>query len=280
MAEHYSGIDNTCIIITRFQKESKGVKMEYANIRVEKNGFTGILTINHPPANAINVATLEDINKALDEFETDRGIRAIIITGSGEKAFCAGFDVTDAARADIALQTGQGTWTRLDRISKPTIAAINGFALGGGCELALACHFRIMSDSPKASIGLTELNLGIIPGWGGTVRMAKLLGRSKALDLILFSKKLKASEALEIGLVDKASADVMKDALELADRISERPPVAVAAVLKAMDGLSYNGLNEGLKLEKDGVKASGRSADAREGFAAFFEKRKPVFKGE
>ncbi|MFA6034463.1 MAG: enoyl-CoA hydratase-related protein [Myxococcota bacterium] len=254
--------------------------MEFENIVLEKKGRTGILTINHPPANAINVATLEDINKALDEIETDGDIRVAIITGAGEKAFSAGFDITDAARADLALHTGQGTWTRLDRFMKPTIAAINGFALGGGCELALACHFRIMSDNPKAVMGLTELNLGIIPAWGGTVRLTNLLGRSKALDMILFSKKLTAGEAMETGLVDKVSGDVMKDALELAEKIAERPPIAVRCVLKAMDGLAYNGLNEGLKCERDGVKTAGRSSDAQEGFAAFFERRKPVFKGE
>jgi enoyl-CoA hydratase/carnithine racemase len=254
--------------------------MEYTNIILEKKGFSGILKINHPPANAINVATLEDINKAIDELEMDKDIRVIIITGSGEKAFCAGFDVTDAAKADLALYAGQGTWTRIDRLTKPTIAAINGFALGGGCELALACHFRIMCDNPRATIGLTELNLGIIPGWGGTARMAKLLGRSKALDLILFSKKITAGQALELGLIDKVSSDVMNDALELAERISERPPVAVSSVLKVMDALNYSGLDEGLKLEKDGVKAVSRTLDAQEGFAAFFEKRKPVFKGQ
>ena len=254
--------------------------MEYANIIVERKGYLGILTINHPPANAINVATLEDINKGLDEFEQDKNVRVIIFTGYGERAFCAGFDVTDAAKADVALHTGQGTWTRIDRLTKPTIAAINGFALGGGCELALACHFRIMSENPKALIGLTELNLGIIPGWGGTVRMTKLLGRSKALNLILFSKKIGAAEALEAGLVDKVSTDVMKDAIDLAELIAERPPVAVSCVLKAMDSLNYNGLNEGLKFERDGVKTAGQSADAREGFSAFFERRKPEFKGE
>ncbi len=254
--------------------------MEYANVIVERKGYTGILTINHPPVNAINVATLEDINKALNELEEDKNVRVIIFTGSGEKAFCSGFDVTDAGRADISLYTGQGTWTRIDRLSKPTIAAINGYALGGGCELALACHFRIMSDNPKAKIGLTELNLGIIPAWGGTVRMTKLLGRSKALNLILFSKKIEATEALDAGLIDKISPDVMKDALELAGLIAERPPVAVSCVLKAMDSLSYNGLNEGLKLERDGIKTVSRSADAREGFNAFFERRKPDFKGE
>jgi enoyl-CoA hydratase/carnithine racemase len=254
--------------------------MEYANVIVERKGYAGILTINHPPANAVNIAMLEDINKALNELEEDKNVRVIIFTGSGEKAFCAGFDLTDASRADLSLLAGQGTWTRIDRLSKPTIAAINGFAFGGGCELALACHFRIMSENPKAQIGLTELNLGIIPGWGGTVRMTKLLGRSKALDLILFSKKIGAAEAFEAGLINKTSPDVMKDALELAERIAERPPVAVSCVLKAMDSLNYNGLNEGLKLERDGIKTVGRSADAREGFAAFFERRKPDFKGE
>ena len=254
--------------------------MEFENIVLEKKGHTAILTISHPPANAINVSTLEEFNKALDDLETDKNIRVVIITGAGEKAFCAGFDVTDAGKPDVALFAGQGTWTRIDRFMKPTIAAINGFALGGGCELALACHFRIMSDNPKAAIGLTELNLGIIPGWGGTVRLTRLLGRSKALDMILFSKKLPAGDALQAGLVDKVSGDVMKDALDLAEKIAERPPIAVGAVLRAMDSLAYGGIDEGLKCERDGVKTAGRSADAGEGFAAFFERRKPEFKGE
>jgi enoyl-CoA hydratase/carnithine racemase len=253
------------------------------NIILEKRGHVGILTINHPPANAVNLATLLDITNALNDVESDRQIRVVIFTGVGDKGFCAGFDVTDAVNGDKCGPIGQGLWTRIDRFTKPLIAAINGFALGGGCELALACHFRIMVDHPKAVIGLPELNLGIIPAWGGTQRMTRLLGRSKALDIILFSKRLTAPEAFAIGLVDKVSApgEVLNDALAMAERLAERPPLAVQVVLKAVsDGLDY-GIDAGLRAELEGVtRVVGPSKDAMEGFAAFLEKRKPVFKGE
>jgi enoyl-CoA hydratase/carnithine racemase len=162
------------------------------------------------------------------------------------------------------------------------IAAINGVALGGGCELALASHFRIMSSDAKAKIGLTELNLGIIPAWGGTQRMTRLLGRTKALDLILFGKKVDAVEALEIGLVDKVSSpgQLMNDAVELAGRLAERPPIAVACVLKAIAAGIYEGIDEGLRIEQESSRLLGQTQDAREGFIAFLEKRQPNFKGE
>jgi enoyl-CoA hydratase/carnithine racemase len=256
--------------------------MGYANLILEKKGHVGILTINHPPANAINLATLEDITAALDELENDRDIRVIVVTGSGEKGFCAGFDISDAVNGEKIGPMGQALWTRFDRFPKPVIAAINGFALGGGCELAMASHFRIMVDQPKATIGLTELNLGIIPGWGGTQRMTRILGRTKALEMILFSKKLTAPEALLIGLIDKVSApgEVLKDALELAETIADRPPLAVAAVLKAISAYLDKGIDEGLKIELQEVMKIGVSKDAQEGFLAFMEKRKPNFKGE
>jgi len=256
--------------------------MGYENVLLEKKGHVAVLTINHPPANAVNMVTVLEFDKALDELEHDKDVRAIIVTGAGEKGFCAGFDVSDVANKDTCVPLGHRIWTRVNRFPKPIIAAINGFALGGGCELALASHFRIMVDSPKAVIGLTELNLGIIPGWGGCVRMAHLLGRSKALDLIFFSKKLTAPEAFAIGLIDKVSApgEVMKDAMELAERIATRPPVAVKWVLAAISTAESVSMDEGLRLEVEGTKAVGRTQDAVEGFTAFFEKRQPNFKGE
>ncbi len=256
--------------------------MGYENIILEKRDHVATLTINHPPANAINLATLEDIERALDDVEQDRETRVLIITGAGEKGFSAGFDVTDAANADKTGPRGQEVWTRIDRFPKPVIAAINGFALGGGCELALACHFRIMLNAPKVKIGLPELNLGIIPGWGGTQRMTRTVGRSKALDLILFSKRLNAAEALEIGLVDMISepGKLMDDVNELANRLAERPPIAVERVLRAIDAGLYHGIEKGLEVELEGTKIVSRSEDAAEGFTAFLEKRKPVFKGK
>lgn len=160
----------------------------------------------------------------------------VIVTGTGEKSFSAGFDVGDVANAEEVGPKGQTTWSRVNRFPKPIIAATNGSALDGGCEPALACHFRIMVDKPKALIGLSELNFGIIPGWGGTQRMLRTLGRSKALDMILFSKRITAKEALSIELIDKVSApgEALNDALQMAQVIAERLPIAVSAVLKAM----------------------------------------------
>ena len=256
--------------------------MDYENLILTKEEHLGIITINHPPANAFNFATLNDFDQALDELENDKEIRAVVITGAGEKGFSAGFDVSDAAHLEECGPKGSALWTRVERFPKPVIAAINGFAFGGGCELALACHFRIMIDAPKAKIGLTELNLGIIPGWGGTQRMTRVVGKAKALDLILFSKRLSAPEAMEIGLIDKISlpGEAVKDALDFAGKLSERPPLAVGCVLKAIAAYLDDGIDEGLRVEQEGIQSIRNSKDAQEGFTAFFEKRKPVFTGE
>ncbi len=256
--------------------------MEFENLILEKQNNIGILTINRPSANAINLATMEEFGKALDAIENDSDIRVLIITGAGEKGFSAGFDVSDAANAEKIGILGSATWTRIERMAKPVIAAINGFALGGGCELALACHFRVMSDAEKAKIGLTELNLGIIPGWGGTQRMMRIVGRAKAMDLILFSRRLNAVEAQEIGLVNSVvPADaVLSSAITLAEKLAKRPPLAVAAVLKAMSTGQDYGIDEGLKVEQEGVVITKNSKDAMEGFTAFFEKREANFIGQ
>ncbi|MDZ4164487.1 MAG: enoyl-CoA hydratase-related protein, partial [Smithellaceae bacterium] len=252
------------------------------NVTLEIDGHIGIVTLNHPPANAFNLATMEDLEEILDQVQEDKNIRVVIITGGGEKGFSAGFDVSDAANAHKTAPKGRVQWTRIDRFSKPIIAAINGFALGGGCELALACHFRLMSDSPKAFIGLTELNLGIIPGWGGTQRMMRQVGRSKAMELILLSRRLSGREALEIGLVDQVAApeELRGKALELARALAEKPPIAVGCVLRAMSAGQYEGIEAGLRAEEEGSAQVTKSRDAMEGFAAFLEKRKPNFTGE
>jgi enoyl-CoA hydratase/carnithine racemase len=256
--------------------------MSFENIILEKKGNISIVTINHPPANAWNLATMEEFEQVIDILEQGKETRVIIITGAGEKSFSAGFDVSDAANAAKTSPKGKALWTRIDRFSKPIIAAINGFAFGGGLELAMACHFRIMVDHPKVTVGLTELNLGIIPGWGGTQRLPLIVGRSKALEMILFSKRVDAQEAMKIGLINQISAPgkLMDDALAFAQKLAERPPIAVSCVLKAMAAGLYEGLEQGLRVEDEGTALVSQSKDCIEGFTAFLEKRQPVFKGE
>jgi enoyl-CoA hydratase/carnithine racemase len=254
--------------------------MNFQHISLEKRDRISILTINRPPANSINLATMEEIGLALNDLEQDRQVRVVIFTGAGERGFSAGFDVSDAVNADRIGPMGQQVWTRVDLFPKPVIAAINGYAFGGGCELAMACTFRLMIEG--ARIGLTELNLGIIPGWGGTQRMPRLIGRAKALDLMLFSRRLTAAEALQIGLVDRVfpQAEFMKEVMAFADILAKRPPIAVNAVLKAVHAGLDRGLDEGTKAELEGSRTVSKSKDAREGFTAFFEKREPNFTGE
>ncbi len=256
--------------------------MSFQHILLEQREHIAVLTIDHPPANAWNLATMEEFEQRLDQLENDRQTRVVVLTGAGEKFFSSGFDVSDAANAPKTSPLGRELWRRVDRFPKPTIAALNGHALGGGLELAMACHFRIMVDDPKASVGLTELNLGIIPGWGGTQRLPRLVGRTRALEMILFSRRIGPREALEVGLINQLSSPgkLMDDALELAGRLAERPPLAVGWVLKAIAAGAYEGLDAGLRMEAEGSAASRETKDRAEGFQAFLEKRKPVFTGE
>ncbi|MBU2646353.1 enoyl-CoA hydratase/isomerase family protein [bacterium] len=256
--------------------------MSYENIKVEKKGNIAILTIDHPPANAWNLATTTDFEKAIADVEKDKGVRVVILTGAGEKCFSAGFDVSDAANGHLTGPKGCEIWRKIDRFEKPVIAAINGFALGGGLELALCCHFRIMVEAPKALVGLTELNLGIIPGWGGTQRLMNVIGKARALDMILFSKRVGAKEALELGLINQISTPetLMADAMAFAEKLAARPPIAVSAVLKAMSAGQYEGIDRGLAVEQEGSARVTASKDSVEGFTAFLEKRAPNFTGE
>lgn len=255
--------------------------MELENILIEKKENVAIVTINHPPANAWNMATMQDFEKALENVENDADVRVVVLTGSGEKCFSAGFDVSDAMNAATIAPLGRKLWRKIDRFNKPVIAAINGFALGGGFELALACQFRFMVNTPKAKLGLTELNLGIIPGWGGTQRLSSIVGKAKALDMIFFGRKIGAEDALEAGLVNQISEEgkVLEDAMEFASKLAKRPPLAVSAVLKAMSAGEYEGIDEGLKIEEEGSDFVSTSKDAIEGFMSFLEKREPNFTG-
>ncbi|TAL34101.1 MAG: enoyl-CoA hydratase [Spirochaetes bacterium] len=255
--------------------------MNNSYIDVATNDSITIITLNRPPANSINVGIRVELNRAISELEKSRDTRAVIITGSGDKGFCAGMDVSDAANIGMGPD-GNEVFNRIERMSKPVIAAVNGYALGGGCELAMACHFRIMTDNPKAVIGCPELNLGITPGWGGIQRLPRIVGRSKALEMILFGTRLSSREAQDAGLVDRAvpAADLMKVAVEWAQALAKRPPLAVAAVLNGMSVGLEKGLEEGLKVDRLWSEKLGKSKDAVEGVTAFFQKREPVFTGE
>ncbi len=255
--------------------------MSYSNIIVSTNDFVTTITLNRPPTNSVNLGVREELFQAVTELEKSKETRVVIITGAGEKGFCAGMDLSDVANISNG-PNGNTIMNAISRSRKPYIAAINGYALGGGCETALACHFRLMTDNPKALIGLPEVNLGITPGWGGVQRMPRLLGKSKALEIILFSKRLSAPEALAVGLVDKVcpAADLMKEAEAFAAVLAKRPPLAVAAVLDGMNVGLDKGIDEGLRVDTEWITKLVISKDATEGITAFLEKREAKFIGE
>ena len=256
--------------------------MAYETLIVEKEGNIGIITLNRPPANSVNFALLKDLDRALDQFEDDKEVRALIITGAGEKGFSAGFDVTEAARAAEIGNTGRAVFSRIERYPKPVVAAINGYALGGGCELTMACHFRVMVSTEKAKIGCPEVNLGIIPGWGGTQRLPRLIGKTRAMDMLIFGKRINAPEALNIGLINTVSqpGELMNDAKDLAHRLAKQAPLAVKAILESVTVGLETTLEEGLKVEGKNLNMVSSSKDAIEGITAFLEKRDAQFKGE
>ncbi len=258
--------------------------MAYDTLILEKEGAVGIITLNRPPVNPFNYAAIDNLGKALTELEMDKAVRAIIITGGGEKAFSAGFDIASFADPmNVWLpRYGHLVFNRIERGAKPVVAAINGFALGGGLELALSCHFRVMVDAEKATLGLPEINLGIIPGWGGTQRLPRLVGRTRALEIALMGRRINAPEAFSWGLINKISkpGEVMKDAKEYATTLSKRAPLALKAILNAVVLGQDTNMAAGIEIELAGSQSVGASKDAMEGMTAFMEKRDAKFTGE
>ncbi len=256
------------------------------NVRTETRDQILIVTIDRPKVlNALNAQTVEEIGRVFAEARGDEAVRAVIVTGGGEKAFVAGADINELARQSPisgkeTSERGQFIFSQIERFPKPVIAAINGFALGGGCELALACHIRIASE--KAQIGLPEVSLGIIPGYGGTQRMARLLGKGKALELICTGDRIGALEAEKIGLVNKVVAPeaLLATAEEMAKKIASRSPVAVRAAIEAVNVGSEMGFEEGQFLEATLFGLLCASEDMKEGMAAFLEKRPAKFPGK
>ena len=260
--------------------------MEYQNIILEKKEKIAYLTINRPAVlNALNGETIIELHNAVKEIKNDSEIKILIITGSGEKAFIAGADIKELATKtpisakDTAL-TGQAMLEELENMGKASIAAINGFALGGGCELALACTFRIAADNAK--LGQPEVKLGLIPGYGGTQRLARLVGPSRALYLILAGDPIAAEEAYRIGLVDKVvpKAQLMLEAENLCNKILSVGPVAVEFALKAVQHGLQMTLKEGLNLEAHLFGLLYATEDKDEGLNAFIQKRAAQFKGK
>ena len=258
--------------------------MAYENLIVEQEESIGIITLNRPPANPINFAVLNELDEVLTKWEKDKALRAIIITGAGERGFSAGFDLKTAGTPDgeKAMSRGQEVFSHIEKYPKPVIAAINGFALGGGCELAMACHFRLMLNSQQVVMGQPEIDRGIIPGWGGTQRLPRLVGKTKALEMLLLGTRVSAPEALSIGLVTRVSqpGQLMNDAKELAKMLAKKAPVAVQVILDAVARGLETSTDQGVKIELEGSQRVSKTKDAMEGAIAFIEKREPVFTGE
>ena len=258
--------------------------MAYENLVVEQEGNTGIITLNRPPANPINFAVLNELDEAFTKWEKDKAVRAVVITGAGERGFSAGFDLKTAGTPDgeKAMSRGQEVFSHIEKYPKPVISAINGFALGGGCELAMTCHFRLMLDSEKVVMGQPEIDRGIIPGWGGTQRLPRLVGKTKALEMLLLGTRVNAPEALSIGLITKVCqpGQLMNDAKELAGTLAKKAPIAVEIILDAVTRGLETSTDQGTKIEFEGSQRVSKTKDAMEGAIAFFEKREPVFKGE
>jgi enoyl-CoA hydratase len=255
------------------------------NVRTEIRDGLMVLTVDRPKVlNALNAQTVEEIGRVFDEALHDETVRAVIVTGGGEKAFVAGADINELAKKSPITgketsERGQLILSGIEKFPKPVIAAINGFALGGGCELALACHIRIASE--KAQIGLPEVTLGIIPGYGGTQRMARLLGKAKALELICTGDRISAAEAERIGLVNKVvpPENLMGAAEEMARKIMSRSPVAVRAAMEAVNfGLDMP-FEQGQFLEATLFGLLCATDDMKEGMNAFLEKRQANFPG-
>ena len=249
-------------------------------VRVERDGAIAIATIDHPPANAINRAVVLGLTEALDQAEADQTCHGLILTGAGPKFFAAGADISEFGSAGgDNIATGQDLSLRMERSRLPIVAAVNGIAFGGGCELTLACDARIAASN--ARFGQPEIKLGIIPGWGGTQRLPRLIGRAAATELLLSGDPVDAARAAELGLVSRVvePAELLGAALEMVRRFAQQAPLALAATKRAIAQGLDRPLEEGLEAERREFVALFSTADAAEGISAFLEKRPPTWSG-
>jgi len=259
--------------------------MAFDNLLLERDGAVAIVTINRPNVlNALNSHTVDELRRAVLELKHDDGVRVVIVTGAGEKSFIAGADINE-----LAVQTptsgrehalrGQHVLDLIENLGKPVIAAINGYALGGGCELAMACTLRIAADT--ARIGQPEINLGILPGYAGTQRLARLVGKGRALELVLTGAPIGAAEAERIGLVNRVvpAAELMTEARKLAAALVTNAPIAMRYIINAINKGLEMPFAEACVFEATLFGLVASTDDMREGTRAFLEKRKAVFKG-
>lgn len=259
--------------------------MNFENIIITSENGIGLITINRPSKlNALNVATINELHNGLEHLDNTPEIRVIIVTGEGEKAFVAGADISEFANfsveegAQLAQQGQELLFDFIENLRTPVIAAVNGFALGGGLELAMACHFRIASNNAK--MGLPEVSLGVIPGYGGTQRLPQLIGKGRAMEMIMTAGMVTAEDAYRAGLVNHVvpQAELLDFTKSLAQRIMKNSPVAIGQAIKAVNANFKDGV-DGYKTE---IKSFGKcfgTGDFKEGTTAFLEKRKPDFKG-
>jgi len=263
---------------------------EFKTLRCEWDGAVATITLDRPEAlNALNAAMFDDLETAFAELGGNPGVRAILLTGSGDRAFAAGADIRELVQVDstagkAASERGQQVFAQIENSGKPVIACINGAALGGGLELALACTLRIASE--RAQLGLPEVKLGLVPGYGGTQRLARLIGHGAALRMMLTAQSVSPAEALRLGLVEEVvtAPELMSTGRALAERIAEMAPLAVAGVLEAvrrgMAGTIEGGFREeGFRAETEIFARLCGSTDKREGLAAFLEKRAAKWRG-
>ena len=258
--------------------------MNLSTIKTEVENHISIITINRPDKlNALNQLVFSELDVVMDNVYNDRDIKAVIITGAGEKAFVAGADITEFTSVNdnegsLLSTKGQRVFSKIENCPKPVIAAVNGFALGGGCELAMACHFRLASTNAK--FGQPEVNLGLIPGYGGTQRLTMLIGKGKAMELMMTGAMIGADEAKDLGLVNyvEAPENLLSKTKQIVNAILLKSPKAISKVIEAV--------NNYYRFDKDGFDAEANlfgevfsSDDKKEGTAAFLEKRNPVFKG-
>ena len=256
----------------------------YKTLLVEIDNSICIITINRPDKlNALNKEVFNDLNAAIDDVYKNPEIRSVVITGAGKKAFVAGADISEFLELDLSEATelsarGHKVFDKIENSPKPIVAAVNGFALGGGCELALACHFIYASENAK--FGQPEVNLGLIPGYGGTQRLTQLVGRNLAMELLMSGNMISAKEAMEIGVVNKvfSAEELLPKTKEILSLIQTKAPVAVSKLIECVNNFDHTQQGYDLEIKKFGECFA--TEDAKEGAFAFLEKRKPNFKGK